>query len=92
MGELSDNLKELGYEPTGDESPFDDDGELWTNGTEMVCDETAIVIDSDSPEVSGGDSARERDYFRYEKSNKVKMVGGFIGPYMRADGLYGDES
>lgn len=47
MGYLSSNLKELGYERTEKQSPFDESGELWTNSHELVCDETAFVIRKD---------------------------------------------
>jgi hypothetical protein len=44
MGTLSADLKNLGYEPTERDSPFHDDGELWTNSYEFVCDETGFII------------------------------------------------
>lgn len=88
MGSLSRDLKNLGYERTEKESPFHDDGTLWTNGVELVCDETAIIIDEQSPEVNGGDDAGDRDYFRYPNSDNVRMNGGFFRPYLRADGIY----
>lgn len=47
MGTLSDDLYEMGYTPTGRESPVHEDGEIWTNGHEIVCDETGTVIDGD---------------------------------------------
>lgn len=74
-------LKELGYERTEKASPFHDDGQLWTDGVELVCDETAIVID-DSMRISGGDDdTGNRDYFRYPNSEIVRMPGGFFGSY-----------
>ena len=82
MGTLSSDLERLGYERTEKASPFDEKGTLWSNGFELVCDETAIIIDADSPEIGGGDQeTRERDYFRYPNSNKVRMIGGFFGSY-----------
>lgn len=47
MGTLSRELRDLGYERTERESPFDDGGELWTNSYELVCDETGFVIRKD---------------------------------------------
>jgi hypothetical protein len=44
MARLSSELRELGYEPTEKQSPFHDDGSLWRNSYEYVCDETATVI------------------------------------------------
>jgi hypothetical protein len=47
MGRLSNELREIGYEPTEKQSPFHDNGQLWRNSYEYVCDETAIVIRKD---------------------------------------------
>lgn len=79
MSALSDDLRKLGYEPTDRESPFDEDGRLWSNGSELVCDETAIVVDGDH---RGGDGERDqRDRFRYPNSRRVRMIGGFFSVY-----------
>jgi hypothetical protein len=89
MGALSEDLESMGYERTEQDSPFDEGGTLWSNGSELVCDETAIVIDGDSPEVNGGGSdAREREYFRYPNSGRIRMIGGFFNVYFESDGLY----
>jgi len=45
MGRLANDLQNMGYKPTGKRSPFDESGYLWTNGIELVCDETAMIID-----------------------------------------------
>ena len=76
MGNLSDSLREMGFSPTGEESPVDDDGQLWSNGIELVCDETGVVIDGDhhSPE-------ERRAVHRYPNSGRVKMPGGYLRPY-----------
>jgi len=87
MGRLSDDLKEMGYEPTDKDSPFDERGRLWTNGVELVCDETAIVIDGEYRD--GGDDAGDREYFRYPNAGKMRMIGGLMYNY-KGDGLYGD--
>lgn len=82
MGTLSSDLKHLGYEPTEQESPFDDDGTLWSDGVELVCDETGIVIDTTEAErMRGDDAAGNRTRFRYPNSNKVRMLGGFFSNY-----------
>lgn len=80
MGVLSHDLKNLGYSRTEKESPFDEDGTLWTKGYELVCDETAIVISKDT--------ARKREkrdsddnVYTYQNSDNVKMIGGYIGSY-----------
>jgi len=91
MGTLSTDLKNLGYSRTERQSPFDDDGLLWTKGYELVCDETAIVIRTDT--------SREREQlledtddetYRYYNSEKVRMPGGYAGNYLKGDGIYGD--
>jgi hypothetical protein len=84
MGVLSDDLKGMGYEPTEKESPFDENGRLWTKGYELVCDETGIVIDKDHG-ASGSSFRGERQSsektYRYRNSGKVKLIGGFLGNY-----------
>lgn len=82
MGTLSEDLRNMGYEPTDRESPFDESGSLWTKGYELVCDETGIVISNDD----GGSSFRgERqtteEVYRYQNSDNVKLPGGYIGSY-----------
>jgi len=82
MGALSTDLKDLGYEPTERESPFDEDGELWTNSYELVCDETGFVIrkdSSDSHKKNG--SADTEDVYRYRNTEKVKLYGGYVSSY-----------
>jgi len=80
MGQLSSDLKNMGYERTEQESPFDDDGILWTKGFEAVCDETGIVI-------RGGDEEpfrpekRDDEVYRYRYSEKVKLAGGHVSSY-----------
>lgn len=67
MGTLSSDLKDLGYERTERESPFDDDGELWTNSYELVCDETGFVLRKDEKKwksVNGNLELKER--FKYD--------------------------
>lgn len=82
MGELSDDLREMGYEPTGEESPFDEEGALWTKGYELVCDKTGGVIRNDgSDNFFRGDSNRDEEVYRYQNSEKVKLIGGYVRPY-----------
>lgn len=80
MGTLSDDLLDLGYERTEKESPFDDDGTLWTKGYELVCDETGIVIRKDGSSFRPNGSS-DREVYRYRNSEKVKLIGGFLGNY-----------
>lgn len=91
MGTLSSDLKNMGYERTAKESPFEDGAALWTDGTELVCDETGIVLRSDDAVVNGGDDAGDRDYFRYPNSGIVRMVGGYFRGYLEGDGIYGED-
>lgn len=80
MGVLSDDLQNMGYETTDKESPFHDDGILWTNGTELVCDETGAVI-------RGNDNAEytreneKRQYHEYPNSERIRMNGGYFSKY-----------
>lgn len=83
MGELSKELRHMGYERTEQESPFDEDGELWSIGYEIVCDETGFVIRAG--EDAFIDEEKEEDdkerVYRYRNSEKVKLIGGYTGSY-----------
>lgn len=82
MGVLSDDLKNMGYEPTGKESPFDEDGRLWTKGYELVCDETGGVIRKDSgSSFRGTERQTAQETYRYRNSGKVKLAGGHVSSY-----------
>lgn len=70
-------LRAEGFEPTGEESPVSDTGELWSNGYEIVCDETATVIDGNHH--ADSDDADSR--YEYPGSGNVKLIGGFLGSY-----------
>lgn len=78
MGRLSRELYNAGFTPTDRESPIDEDGELWSNGHEVVCDETGVVIDGnhhgDSPE-------GVEKVFRYRNSERVMLPGGYVSSY-----------
>jgi hypothetical protein len=82
MGVLSDDLDNLGYEPTDKESPFDEDGQLWTKGYELVCDETGAVIRKDTnSDFRYEGNGRDEKVYRYQNSEKVKLPGGYTGSY-----------
>lgn len=89
VGRLSSDLENLGYSPTDEESPFDEDGYLWSDGKELVCDQTAIVIGGERATYSH--STSEKEYFKYPNSKKVRMPGGFFRPYLDSDGIYDDQ-
>jgi len=79
MSALSADLYEMGYERTERESPFEDGGTLWSDGTELVCDKTGFVIRT--TENYTPQEEKDWEYFRYPNSKKIRMVGGFFGSY-----------
>lgn len=83
MGVLSRDLRDLGYSRTERESPFDEDGELWTKGYELVCDQTGFVIRQDSDSSFRGERqhSKKKKVYRYHNSGRVKLPGGFTGSY-----------
>lgn len=81
MGYLSDELRRLGFRPTGEQSPVDENGILWSKGHEIVCDETGIVIDGNHHAPPDGEEVDGVRIYRYRNSNKVKMCGGYVGSY-----------
>jgi len=82
MGALSRELYKEGFERTERESPFHDDGTLWENSYELVCDETGIVI-------RGGESRSISEILekmwegtpRYKNSDRVILPGGMQQAY-----------
>lgn len=88
---LSDDLKRMGYLPIGEESPVSDDGELWSNGHEIICGDTGVVIDGNHNPIeerakeNGVELRNGEQVFRYKNSEKVKLSGGFIGAYEWGD-------
>ena len=87
MGTLAADLKEMGFERLGKESPIDERGTLWTDGHEVVCDETGTVIDGDH--LPGREHGSKENIerrcgevvYRYQNSNRVKLPGGYISNY-----------
>jgi hypothetical protein len=90
MGNLSDALRDMGFVPTGEESPVDESGELWTKSKELVCDETGVIIDGNH-HVHDTDDEGEREtkcgeiVYRYQNSDRVKLPGGYTGSYSWGD-------
>lgn len=78
MGYLSGSLRDMGFVPTGEQSPIDERGELWKKGVEVVCDETGTVIDGNH---NTDDTDDTRQIYRYRNSGRVKLVGGYVGSY-----------
>jgi len=84
MGRLSEDLRDMGFMPTGEESPVDESGTLWSKGHEIVCDETGVVIDGKhhgSPDTDGRETNNGEVVYRYRNSNRVKLIGGYVRPY-----------
>jgi len=81
MGTLSSELKQLGYERTEKESPFEDGATLWTKGFEAVCDETGIVIRDGDTDAFSTEYDDLETVYRYKNSERVKLPGGFTGNY-----------
>lgn len=82
MGRLDDDLREMHYEPTSEESPFSEDAALWSNGCELVCSDTGTVIDSTwVPEERPSTSNGEKRYHKYPNSGIIRMPGGYFGQY-----------
>jgi len=82
MGELSKDLYNDGFERTERESPFDDDGILWRNSYELVCDETGIVIRTgDTINVEDRIESMWEGTPRYSNSNLPILPGGMQQSY-----------
>lgn len=83
MGYLSDSLREMRFVPTGEESPVCEDGELWSKGHELVCDETGTVIDGNHHT----SAENNKEVYRYRNSNRVRMPGGYVSNYTDDGGI-----
>lgn len=87
MGALATDLRRMGFERLEKESPIDERGTLWTDGHEVVCDQTGTVIDGDHHTNPSQDSDENIEWrcgemvFRYQNSNRVKLPGGYVGSY-----------
>lgn len=87
MQDISDDLRNMGFTITDEESPVCETGTLWSNGTELVCDKTSTVIDGNhrSPEERDSEEDVERvngeRIYRYHNSGNVKLPGGYTGSY-----------
>lgn len=85
MTELHAGLRDEGFVPTDQESPVHEDGMLWTNGVELVCNKTSTVIDGnhhidDDDEEEIETRCGDRVY-RYQNSENVKLIGGYVSNY-----------
>lgn len=87
------DLRNDGYDRTETECPDCEEGFLYVNSFELVCEACGIVIrkGEDPPDGGGpGEYFRtHRDEFTYDGSGKVICPGGFFRAY-RGPGLYGE--
>lgn len=84
MRPLAKELRSLGYERTERESPFDEEGQLWSNSFELVCDKTGAVIRKEESQYTPDEhegSWPDDDRHSYSESGLMKMAGGYIGSY-----------
>ncbi len=88
MSSLSSDLKDMGYEPSGEASPFHENGHLWTNGIEKVCDKTAIVVDESTDIIDRpGNNDHREERHEYQNSERIKLLGGYIAAYSSDNGI-----
>lgn len=88
MEDISDDLRDMGFVTTGEESPVCEEGTLWSDGSELVCDKTATVIDGNHHSSSEDDEEEDTTerlngerVYRYHNSENVKLPGGYTGSY-----------
>lgn len=82
MSDLSSELRAHGLTPTGKESPFDEDGQLWENSYELICDKTGKVIRDGDPTPKTQSVAELSDNVpRYRNSGRVILPGGHGSNY-----------
>jgi len=85
VARIASDLRRMGYEPTNRDSPFSEQGKLWSKGYEVVCDDTAIVIRAGEETNEIDFLAEDETVYRYRSSNNVKLPGGFISSYEWGD-------
>jgi len=85
MSSLSKELYNNGYNKTEQESPFHDNGTLWKNSHEIVCDETGIVIRNPEEYTLKQNNSENKRVPRYENSENVILPGGMQHAYQWGD-------
>lgn len=83
LPEKTMSLKDYNYDLTETECPDCEEGMLWVNSFELLCDECSVVTrtlnrDQVIPEDPIETFEEKRDTFRYKHSDRVKMQGGFF--------------
>jgi hypothetical protein len=91
MTPLARDLRSLGYDLTERDSPFHDDGRLWTNSYELICDKTGHVIRKAEQGESVDQDTDPASFERHEyyTSSRCRMMGGYASAY---DWGYDNES
>jgi len=74
------NLRSDGYEPTNTECSFCEDGELWVNSFELVCDNCGGVVRKGEDEFSDFLNSRD-DLPTYNGSGKIVLPGAYISEH-----------
>jgi hypothetical protein len=85
MSSLAQDLADYGFRRTDRESPFHDDGVLWRNSHELVCDETGVVVNGGKrhviKQIERSIAELSRDAPEYDNSGRVIMPGGHVSSY-----------
>jgi hypothetical protein len=83
-----DNLRSNGYDPTDTECSFCEEGELWVNSFELVCDNCGGVVRKGESEYS--DFRNSRDNLpTYNGSGKVVLPGAHCSTH-HDEGIFND--
>lgn len=88
MEGLATSLYNSGYDKTERDSPFHDNGTLWKNSHEIICDKTGIVIRNTDEYTLDNDnetSTKKNENPRYDNSDKVILPGGMQRVYEWGD-------
>lgn len=88
------SLRDNNYDVTEGECPDCEEGNLWVNSYELVCEQCDTVFRKATNEATASASQQEnydevQKDSTYDNSGKIILPGGFIHAY-RGDGLYGN--
>lgn len=84
------SLRDDNYDVTESECPDCEEGDIWVNSFELVCDTCGVVFrKSNGPEIETKtpleDFNEHRDEHNYYNSGRTIMPGGFLQAYPDAD-------
>jgi hypothetical protein len=82
------NLRSNGYDPTDTECSFCEEGELWVNSFELVCDNCGGVVRKGESEYSDFRNSRD-DLPTYNGSGKVVLPGAYCSTH-HDEGIFND--